>query len=133
MPYRRKRSPVWWVSYTSASGKRVRCSTGTTDSKEAEALEHKWKLEAFRQQQWDEQPERTFDELMLNFLRETMSQRRTGERRVKVAARQLYQAFPVLTLIGSSQRTSGHTFEKDGPQDSQQVPLTRKWACYPQR
>jgi integrase len=93
MPYRRKDSPVWWVSYRGPGGKRVRRSTWTTDRREAEALEAKWKLEAFRQQHWDEQPERTFDELMLRFVKETMDRRRTGERRVKVALKPLYHAF----------------------------------------
>ena len=93
MPYRRKDSPVWWVSYTSSGGKRVRRSTWTTDRKEADALEAKWKLEAFRHQQWDEQPARTFDELMLRFMKETMDRRRTGERRVKIAIKPLYHAF----------------------------------------
>jgi integrase len=93
MPYRRKDSPVWWVSYTGPGGKRVRRSTWTTDRREAEALKAKWKLEAFRQQHWDEQPARTFDELMLRFMKETMGRRRTGERRVKVAVKPLYRAF----------------------------------------
>jgi hypothetical protein len=42
MPYKRDDSPVWWVSFTDPSGKRIRRSTGTTDRKEAEALEAKW-------------------------------------------------------------------------------------------
>lgn len=47
MPYKRPNSAVWWVGFTDPRGKRVRRSTGTTDRKEAEALEAKWKLEAF--------------------------------------------------------------------------------------
>jgi hypothetical protein len=42
MPYKRDDSPVWWVSFTEPSGKRIRRSIGTTDRKEAEALEWKW-------------------------------------------------------------------------------------------
>ena len=42
MPYKRDDSPVWWVSFTKPSGKRIRRSTGTKDRKEAEALEAKW-------------------------------------------------------------------------------------------
>ena len=41
VPYRRKDSPVWWVSITGPDGKRARRSTGTTDRREAEALEAK--------------------------------------------------------------------------------------------
>ncbi len=80
MPYRRKDSPVWWATYTDASGKRVRRSTGTENRKEAEALEAKWKLEAFRQQHWDELPERLFDELMLGYLKETRERKRSHVR-----------------------------------------------------
>jgi len=48
MPYKRDDSHVWWVSFTEPSGKRIRRSTGTTDRKEAEALEAKWKLESYK-------------------------------------------------------------------------------------
>ncbi len=43
MPYKRKDSPQWWVSVTDTSGKRVRRSSGTTDRKEAQAFEAKWR------------------------------------------------------------------------------------------
>lgn len=79
MPYRRKDSPVLWASYTDASGRRVRRTTGTTDRKEAEALEAKWKLEAFKQQQWGEEPSHTYDELMLAYLKETVNEKRCPE------------------------------------------------------
>lgn len=69
MPYRRKDSPVWWVSYTDPSGQRVRRSTETTDRKEAVALEAKWNLEAHQVRQWGVKQSRTFDELMLVYLR----------------------------------------------------------------
>lgn len=71
MPYPRKDSRYWWASYTDASGKPVRRSTGTTDRKEAEALESKWRLEAFRQHQWGEEPAHSFDDLMLDYLTDT--------------------------------------------------------------
>lgn len=80
MPYRRKDSPIWWASYTDANGKRVRRSTATTERKEADALEAKWKLEAFRQNQWGEQPSRSFDELMLAYLKATAGEKRSHDR-----------------------------------------------------
>ena len=80
MPHKRKRSRYWWVSYIDPSGKRVRRSTGTTDRKEAEALEAKWKLEAFRVQQWEEQPSRSFEELMVAYLNATQQEKRSAER-----------------------------------------------------
>ncbi len=63
MPYKRKRkgstSKFWWVSFTDANGKRIRVSTGTTQKKEAVALESKWKTEAFRGKAWGDQPDRS--------------------------------------------------------------------------
>ncbi|MGY6215904.1 tyrosine-type recombinase/integrase [Methylolobus aquaticus] len=80
MPYKRKDSPIWWVSYTDASGRRLRRSTGTTDRKEAAGLEAKWKLEAFRLEKWDEEPTRMFDELMLAYLQGPSLAKRSSER-----------------------------------------------------
>ncbi len=59
------------MDLTDAIGKRVRRFTGTTDRKQAEGLEAEWELLTFKQQQWDEQPSRTFDELILEYLKET--------------------------------------------------------------
>lgn len=104
MPYRRKDSAVWWASYIDQRGKRVRRATGTTDRKEAEALEHKWKLEAYRTRQWDEQPERTFDELMLNYLKETQDRKRSAERD-RYSAKQLCRVFSGEALADISAST----------------------------
>ena len=78
MPYKRKDSPVWWVSFTDPNGKRTRRSTGTTDRKEAEALEAKWKLQSYRSKQWQEKPTRSFEELMVCYLKATGGQKRSG-------------------------------------------------------
>lgn len=91
MPYRRKDSPVWWVSYRLPNGKRIRCSTGTTDRREADALEAKWKLEAYRARHWDERPETTFETLMLRYLTDTASKRSAATDRYR--ARSLRRHF----------------------------------------
>ena len=70
MPYKRAGSPFWWISYTDASGRRTRESTGTTSKKEAVALESRARLESHKQQQWGDSPRRTFDELLLKYLQE---------------------------------------------------------------
>lgn len=80
MAYRRKDSPYWWVKYTDASGKRTDRSTGTTERREAQALEAKWRLEAHQMRQWGVQPEHTFDELMLAYLKATSDTMRDSER-----------------------------------------------------
>ena len=94
MPYRRKDSAVWWASYVDASGQRVRCTTGTIDRKEAKALEAKWKLEAFRATQWDEQPSRSFEDLMVSYLKATERfKRSSGHRRDVDSIRRLRSFF----------------------------------------
>ena len=78
--YQRTDSSFWWASYVDASGRRTRRSTGTADRREAAALLSKWKLDVHRVRQWDEEPIRTFDELMLAFLKATADERRDTER-----------------------------------------------------
>jgi integrase len=80
MAYRRKDSPVWWGSFTDASGKRIRRTTGTTDRREAEALEAKWKLETHKLKYWDIPISHTFDELMLAYLKATQGVKRSADR-----------------------------------------------------
>ena len=71
MLFKRAESEFWYVRYRDASGRRVKRSTGTTDRREAEELEAKWRPEAREQRLWGTQPQRTFDELMLRYLKET--------------------------------------------------------------
>ena len=78
MPYKRKKSPYWWASVTDANGNRVRCSTGTTERKEAQALEAKWKAEAFNCQVWGKEPDHAFEELMVGYLKETSVEKRSA-------------------------------------------------------
>lgn len=80
MPYRRKDSPYWWVKYTDASSKRTYRSTGTTDQREAKALEAKWRLEAYQMKQWDVQPEHSFDELLVRYIKAIWDEVRSPER-----------------------------------------------------
>ena len=91
--YQRENSACWYVSYTDGSGKRTRRSTGTTDRKEAEALLAKWRLEAHRERQWDEQPTRTFrrtDAGLFDARRRTANAAPNGDR---YALKQLYPFF----------------------------------------
>jgi integrase len=78
MPKKRKDSPFWWASFTDPMGKRVRRSTGTTQRKEAEALEAKWKLEAFKERVWGEKPTVVFEQLMTQYLKATQSEKRSS-------------------------------------------------------
>lgn len=69
MPYKRGGSPYYWASFIDAGGERVRRSTGTADLEAAKAVEAKWRAQAYRQQHWDEKPARSFDDVMLEYLR----------------------------------------------------------------
>ena len=53
---KRKGSPYWRAKYADAAGKRARRSTGTTDKREAETLEAKWKVEGHQAKFWDAEP-----------------------------------------------------------------------------
>jgi integrase len=94
--YERPDSPYYWASYTDAGGQRVRRSTGLRKSiegrREAEALLAKWTLEAHREKQWDEPPNRTFDELMLAYLKVAAADKRAGERD-RYSLKHLYPVF----------------------------------------
>ena len=96
MPYKRKDSPFWWASYTDQSGKRIRQATGTTDRKEAAALEYKWKLETYRLQKWDEQPLRKFEDVALVYLQEKSKKRSIKD--LKIHVRRLRTHFEGFTM-----------------------------------
>ncbi len=99
MPYRRKNSPHWWVSYVTPSGQRVRCSTGTSNRKEAKALEAKWKVEAFKAKQWDEEPPRSFDEVALEYLKSRQELRSIDDVRYFIKRLRLHFASCVMNNL----------------------------------
>jgi integrase len=101
--YQRGDSPFWWASLIDTSGKRTRRSTGTADRREAEQILARWRLDTRREVVWGEQPSRTFDELMLNYLRETQPEKRSAERD-RYSAKALYTFWTGRTLndIGPS-------------------------------
>ncbi len=99
--FERLNSPYYWASYTDVRGRRVRRSTGIRLSKEgrreAKALLAKWKLEVHREKQWDEKPSRTFDELLVLYLRATENLKRAAERD-RTSAKHLYPFFSGMKL-----------------------------------
>ncbi|MGM1051847.1 MAG: tyrosine-type recombinase/integrase [Pseudomonadota bacterium] len=70
MPYKRSGSPYWWASYIER-GQRVRRSTGSADLAEAKALEAKWRAQAHKEQHWDAKASRSFEEVMVEYLKES--------------------------------------------------------------
>jgi integrase len=90
--YQRERSPYWWASYTDASGKRVRRSTGARTKGEAQQILAKWKLEVREQTHWGAEPKRSFDELILEYLNGPSTEKRS-HKRDKFSAQNLYRFF----------------------------------------
>lgn len=65
--YKRDGSPHWWVTWNGQDGKRHRRSSGTEDSKLAEALAAKWIKEGFLEQHFDKKPDVAFSEALLRY------------------------------------------------------------------
>ncbi|MGJ8524273.1 Tyrosine recombinase XerC [Carnimonas sp. R-84981] len=92
MPTKRKGSPYWWVHITPpGGGKPIRRSTGTADWKEAQALEAQWRANLYRQSMWDEQPERSFEEVATEYL--LASQRKRSIKDIKLRVGRLLDHF----------------------------------------
>ncbi|WP_077731443.1 site-specific integrase [Methylocaldum sp. 14B] len=98
--YERKDSQFFWASFTDASGKRIRCSTGIVRSRgsegrrEANALLSKWKTEVYEEVKWGRKPDGneecdiSFDAVLLEYFKA-----RPVTSKVKSTARHLYLAF----------------------------------------
>lgn len=71
----KKRNEIWWVDVTSPSGKRIRCSAGTSNRKEAQEFHDKLKAKLWREDMLGERPERTFEEAALRFLQASEGQK----------------------------------------------------------
>jgi integrase len=75
MPYVQKGSKFLYISYTDASGKRVKESSGTTSRTEARALESKRRAEVHQVKKWGAAPRYTFDQVLSRYLRDTASKK----------------------------------------------------------
>lgn len=65
-----KRNTVWWVRFTTPSGKRVRKTTGTTNRKEAEEFHDKLKAEVWSVEKLGETPAYTWNDAVVKWLHE---------------------------------------------------------------
>ncbi|MBX9915856.1 MAG: site-specific integrase [Nitrosomonas sp.] len=66
-----KRGKTWWISFTTPSGERVRCSAATEDKTQAQEFHDKLKAESWRVARLGNKPKRTWDEAACKFLLET--------------------------------------------------------------
>jgi integrase len=77
--YKQAGSANWYGSYTDASGRRCRRSTGTPNRQEAEAILSQWRLQAHQQRTWGTEPPHSLHELMLSYV-DAHQQKRSLER-----------------------------------------------------
>ena len=101
--YQRKGSPVWYASYTDASGKRARRSTETTDKKVAVRLQNRWATEAWEQKVIGIEPERSFEQVALLYLQGTKEIKRshaTDVRKMRPLANFFPEGLPMNSLSG---------------------------------
>lgn len=114
---KRPNSSLWWVDLTSPSGKRVRCSTGTSNRKEAQEFHDKLKAQLWREDALGERPEHSFDEAALEMLKlsEGQSDYGTKVRHVKYWRDALGGDTPISSLNSGRimQALPTHTTHKD--------------------
>lgn len=65
-----KRGSTYWARYTTPSGKRIRCSLGTSDKKDAEQLFDKLKYESWAIDKLEAKQRHTWDEAALLWIKE---------------------------------------------------------------
>lgn len=65
--YRRK--SIWWVRFTTPTGKRVRRSTGTADKKQAQEFHDRLKAQIWQVQKLGEKPRRKWEEAVVRWLK----------------------------------------------------------------
>jgi len=66
-----KRGKTWWVRFTAPDGQRVRCSTGTKEKDQALEFHDKLKVKYWTIQKLGDKAERTWQEVVVRFIRET--------------------------------------------------------------
>ncbi|UJT78291.1 site-specific integrase [Edwardsiella piscicida] len=79
-----KRGDIWHCHFFTPSGKRVRCSLGTRDKKQAQELYDRLKSEAWRVDKLKEKPARTFEECCIRWLREKEYKRSIDDDKTKI-------------------------------------------------
>ena len=65
-----KRGDTWYADITTANGKRIRRTLGTTDKQAAEELHDKLKYQQWRIDHIGEKPKHTWDEACIRWLKE---------------------------------------------------------------
>ena len=91
--YQRPNSPIWYANYTEAGGERIRRSTGTTSKRAAIALRSKWVTEIWNRTVRGIQPDQSFEQVMVLYLKATAKVKRSSKTDVQ-RVKALYEFFP---------------------------------------
>lgn len=70
-----KRGEVWWISFTTPNGRRIRQSAGTRDKTAAQELQDRLKVRYWEQQRLGVKPDRSWQEAAVRWLKETSHKR----------------------------------------------------------
>jgi integrase len=79
-----KRGKTWWISFTTPSGERIRCSAATEDKTQAQEFHDKLKAESWRVARLGDKPKRTWDEAAYKWLMETQHKKSHHEDVAKI-------------------------------------------------
>ena len=79
-----KRGKTWWISFTTPSGERVRCSAATENKTQAQEFHDKLKAESWRVARLGDKPKRTWDEAAYKWLMETQHKKSHHEDVAKI-------------------------------------------------
>ena len=83
---RNDNSGIWYIDFTTQSGKRIRRSSGTTDKTAAQELHDKLKHESWRVDKLGDRPNRTWDEACVRFLQEKGHKKSLNDDKAKIRA-----------------------------------------------
>lgn len=78
------RSGIWHCHFYTSTGKRIRRSLGTKDKKQAQELYDKLKAEAWRVDNLDDLPTRTFEECCIRWIDEKQHKRSLDDDKTKI-------------------------------------------------
>lgn len=65
-----RRENIWWASFTTPTGQRVRRSTGTANKQQAQEFHDRLKAEFWKIQKLGEKPKRLWEEAVVRYLKE---------------------------------------------------------------
>lgn len=75
MSIRKAKNGVWQIDFTTPSGERIRCSSRTTEKKQAQELHDKMKFEGWAVDKLNKKPERTVEQALIRFLEDAEYQK----------------------------------------------------------